>query len=374
MVEARAYWLAWSKVSGVGPTLVFRLYQHFGSLALAWQAKAADLLTIDGLGELTVETIVAERSRLDPETLLRDHLIHNPHFWTPEDADYPRLLLEIPDPPPLLYYRGQVNLAENRGDTPAIALVGTRHPSDYGKTWTRKITQTLARAGFTIVSGLAEGVDTIAHESCLEVGGRTIAVMANGLNIAYPPSNRRLASHIDQQGLVLSEHPRGTQPDRVQFPRRNRIIAGLCRATLVLEAPSKSGALITARLANDYGRDVYALPGSLDNPRIRGCLELISKGAQVILDEDHLLEMVGHLPNLNSSLASPTQLALLTPPPPDLTPQLQQVYEAVTTEAIALDQIVQQTGLATGSVLSALMELELLNLVSQQPGMQYCRV
>ncbi len=384
MTDERAYWLAWSQVSGIGATLLLRLYRHFGSLAIAWEASAQDLEAVEGFGEVTAASAVAGRSHLNPEALLAEHLQHNAHFWTPADPDYPRLLLEIPDPPPLLYYRGQVDLRENRGELPAIAIVGTRTPSNYGKRWTRRITQTLAKAGFTIVSGLAEGVDAEAHQACLEVGGRTIAVMGTGVNIAYPPKNRELAKQIDQAGLLLSEYPRGTQPDRVNFPRRNRIIAGLCRATLVLEAPERSGALITSRLANEYGREVFALPGSLDNAKSMGCLELLSKGAQMILGEEQLLNALSQLPRMDRP--TPTAFPTLTEPNPfdaalplldlaslNLPTDLDQVYQVVTEEAIAFDQIVYHSSLPTDAILSALMQLELMGLVSQLPGMRYQR-
>ncbi len=371
----RAYWLGWSRVPGVGATLLLRLYRQFGSLATAWDADAIALEQVDGVGTVTAAAIVEERSHLKPIELLAEHELTNPHFWTPADADYPQLLLETPDPPPLLYYRGQVEVRENRGDVAAIALVGTRTPSDYGRKWTRQISKALAQAGFTVVSGLAEGVDTEAHQACLDAGGRTIAVLGTGVNKLYPLSNRRLAQMIDQKGLIVSEHPWGTLPDRGNFPRRNRIIAGLCRATLVLEAPSKSGALITARLAMDYNRDVYALPGSLDNERSRGCLELINNGAQLILDEAHLLEMLSSMPRLDAAFTPDSLPPTPHSPVPSVVvpPHLEAVFAAISQEAIALDHLVQQTQLDTGTLLGALLELELMGLVSNLPGMRYQR-
>lgn len=369
MIGERAFWLAWSQVAGIGPTLLLRLHRHFGSLATAWEANSTALAAVDGVGLQTAEAVVRERSHIDPEALLSQHEQENPHFWTPADADYPRLLLEIADPPPVLYYRGEVDRRENLGRTAAIAIVGTRSPSDYGRKWTRKITTALVKAGFTIVSGLAEGVDTEAHRQCLKLNGRTIAVLGTGVDITYPWSNRVLAQQMGETGLLLSEYPAGTQPDRVNFPRRNRIIAGLCRATLVLEAPQRSGALITARLANDYGRDVYALPGSLDNPRSKGCLELLNLGAQVILGEEELLEALGALPELHAfTETAATQLPLL-----DLPPHLAAVLQPLSADPIAVDIIVEISHLPTEEVLSALLQLELMGLVNQLPGMRYQR-
>lgn len=369
LIEERAFWLAWSKITGIGPITLLRISQCFGSLAQAWEANAHELIEVEGLGWQTAEMVVEARSHVDPTALLDQHQQVNPNFWTPADADYPQLLLEISDPPPVLYYQGHVQPEENQGAALLVAIVGTRNPSDYGKRWTQKLSTALASAGFTVVSGLAQGIDTDAHRSCLRAGGRTIAVLGTGIDVVYPESNRELAKQITHQGLLLSEYPQGTQPDRGNFPRRNRIIAGLCRATLVLEAPHKSGALITARLANEYGRDVYALPGSLDNPRSRGCLELVNSGAQMILSEDELLEMLSGLPRFEASIQSSRNVDQL--PLFNLSSELQLVLHTIPTEPIAIDLIVQQAGLSTGSVLSALAQLELMGLVSQLPGMRY---
>ncbi|MBW4516171.1 MAG: DNA-processing protein DprA [Timaviella obliquedivisa GSE-PSE-MK23-08B] len=376
MAQERAFWLAWSNIPGTGSILIQRLRQHFGTLAAAWVAPIAELEAVYGFGVQNTATIASARSAIDPENLLQQHEQANPGFWTPADDDYPQLLLEIPDFPPILYYQGTVDRLENQGSVPAIAIVGTRSPSDYGKRWTQKLTIQLTQAGFTIVSGLAAGIDTEAHYACLKAGGRTIAVLGTGVDVTYPYSNRSLAQSIIKHGLLVSEYAAGTQPDRTNFPRRNRIIAGLSRATLVIEAPQKSGALITARLANDYNRDVYALPGSLDNPASRGSLELLNQGAQVILGEAELLEALGNIPQLHST----TQLSLLAleppAPPPDLPPELQTIFQVIpviSAEAIALDHIIEQTGQPTGAVLSALSHLELMGLIAQMPGMRYRR-
>lgn len=371
-MKERAYWLAWSKISGVGPVTLQRLQQSFGSLATAWDATPASLCQVEGIGEQTARSLVAARSQLDPTELLDTHTRQNPNFWTPVDPDYPALLLEIPDPPPVLYYRGQVDLAECQGYKKTIAIVGTREPSEYGKRWARKLALALAEQGFTVVSGLAEGVDTQAHHGCLEVKGRTIAVLGTGVDLVYPPRNQDLFNRVQQNGLVVSEYPAGTGPQRAHFPRRNRIIAGLCRATLVIEAPNRSGALITAYLANDYGRDVYVLPGSLDNPKAIGCLGLLHRGAQVILGVGHLLELLGTMPQLDPGNAS------AAPPQPELAPELMALLRIVKNlslnmpAGVPLDVIVQQQSQETGTVLSSLLQLELLGLVTQLPGMRYC--
>jgi DNA processing protein len=371
--KERDYWLAWSQVDRVGPVLLKRLQQQFGTLANAWKASATQLQQVEGIGYQLATAVTAARSQINLEQFLEQHSLKNPYFWTPADADYPHLLLEIPSPPPVLYYRGRVQLQENQAITPLVGIVGTRDPSEYGKRWTRRITTALVKRGFTVVSGMAAGIDTEAHMGCLEAGGRTIAVLGTGVDQIYPPRNQPLYEQIVAQGLLVSEYPAGTKPNRIHFPQRNRIIAGLSRAVLVMEAPTKSGALITAHYANDFCRDVYALPGSLDNHKSLGCLGLLNGGAHVILNEGHLLEMLGAIPELDCAV----QLPLLTPEQPtsmpQLEPELAQVLKALAPEAKPFDLIVQQVGLAAGSVSSALLQLELLGLVSQLPGMRYQR-
>lgn len=344
-----------------------RIWQHFGSLQTAWEAPTAAFKDIEGLGKKAIAAIAEERT-FELQDLLAKHDKHNPQYWTPEDEDYPRLLLEIPSSPPILYYRGQVKAEENQGRQPMVAIVGTREPTDYGRRWTRKISQALAQHGFIIVSGMATGIDGEAHRACLAAGQRTIAVFGTGVDIVYPPSHQGLYREIEQQGLILSEYPAGTKGDRSHFPARNRIIAGLSRAVLVMEAPQKSGALITVRYANEFGREVYTLPGSLDNEQAMGCLALLSRGANVILNEGHLLEMLGAMPQLELFASPPTAV-----PPAELEPELAEVLNVLSAESLPLDLIVDRLGRSTSEVSAALLQLELLGLVTQAPGMRYRR-
>ncbi len=371
----------------MGPVSIKRLWEHFGSLEVAWRASAGDLLAVDGIGLLIAEGITAQRPKLDPEALLAQHEKENKAFWTPADADYPALLFAINDPPPVLYYHGDLRLNDLSGLS--VGIVGTRSPSPYGKRWTQNLSTRLVQAGAVIVSGLAQGIDTYAHESCLQAGGLTVAVVGTGVDRVYPAQNVKLHRQIVETGLVLSEYPDGTGPDRKHFPQRNRIIAGLSRAILVTEAPEKSGALITARLANDYCREVYALPCSLDNEKGLGCLRVIAQGAQMILGEQALIDALVELPPVNVVTPAPvktlvageqglsTQLRPLveTVPVPDLSPFFTQVLNAVSVEPISLDQIVLSAQTNVGEVLGALTYLELLELVTQVPGgTQYQRV
>lgn len=377
MIKERAFWLAWSQINGIGPILLKRLQTHFKSLSAAWEASFTDLIEVEGFGPQTAEMVIAERRAIQPDELLSQHEQENLGFWTPADPGYPRLLLETPDPPPVLYYQGKVQEHELNGLAPMVAIVGTRSPSPYGRQWTRRLATALAEQGFVIVSGLAEGIDTEAHRSCLEAGGRTIAILGCGVNVVYPWSNRSLYQQLLQTGLALSEHPSGTQPDRTFFPRRNRIIAGLCRAILVMEAPEKSGGLITAYYANEYGRDVYVLPGRLGDHKSLGCLKLIEQGAHVILGEDSLLRLLGTIPQFKEfPEASSQQFSL----PLNLSPDMAQVLQVLTDlapslggEAVPFDLLVQHSGLAAGSVSSVLTQLEMEELITALPGMRYQR-
>ena len=383
--QEKIYWLAWSQIKGLGPIYLKRIYDHFGSLELAWHSKHQELLAIDGIGLKTGNTINSEKAKIEPEKLFLKHLQKNPNFWTPSEPEYPSLLLEIPSPPATLYYAGKVNLQENQGINPLIGIVGTRKPTEHGRRWTYNISKALAQNGFTIVSGLAEGIDAIAHRACLDAGGRTIAVLGNGLDRAYPAINRQLMAEIREKGLILSEYAYGSRPEKGNFPARNRIVAGLCRAVLVMEAPEKSGALITAALAADFNRDVYTLPNTPDNLAARGCLRLIHNGAEVIITGEELLSSLGAIPDLKTfDSGSPSQLSLFNQinvttekenikPEPDLPANLKQVYQAIAFEPIQFDLIVEKSGLNPGEVSGILLQLELEGLISQLPGMMYQR-
>ena len=365
MIKEHAYWLAWSQVKGIGAVSLKKIYQHFGSMQQAWEAQAIAFAEIDGINGKAAQAIERNRAKNLPLELITQYLKRNPQFWTPSDELYPRLLAEIPSPPPLLHYVGKVEPSENLGSKPMIGIVGTRDPTEYGKRWTRKLTEALVSHGFGIVSGMAAGIDTVAHHACLSTNGRTIAVLGTGVDTIYPLSNRELYQRLTEQGLIVSEYPAQTQPDRGHFPARNRIIAGLCRAVLIIEAPQRSGALITARYANDFGRDVYVLPGSLDNHRSLGCLTLLNSGAHVILGIEHLLEMLGTMPCLD-------RIPSVSPKPiPKLEPKLERIYSLVNHDSIALDAIAEQTGLGISEILATLSQLEMMDLVEQLPGMRY---
>ncbi len=370
MIEERVFWLAWSHIEGVGPVLIKRLHQHFEHLEVAWRADIGALQAVEGIGSTLAGKIAQQRQRLNLAEVPT-----SPRQLTPADDAYPALLFEISDPPPVLYYQGDLTLLAACQTYPAVGIVGTRHPSDYGKRWTQRLSAGLCRAGIVIISGLADGIDREAHQTCLAHGGKTIAVLGTGVDRVYPYKNQDLHRTIGQQGLLLSEYPPGTPPDRTHFPRRNRIIAGLSRAIAVTEAPVKSGALITARLANDYGREVYALPGSLDNPQSLGCLKLMEQGAQLILGEDTLIKALGALP-VDAPETAPAAPESMPPTVPvNLSDPLQRVLQGIPIEPMALDAIAaQMPQCPIGDLLSTLTQLELLGLVAQLPGNRYQRL
>lgn len=386
--QEKKYWLAWANIRGLGSTSIKKIHQTFNSLEIAWQVSSQQLLSVDGIGKKLSETINQQRKNINPDDLFEQHIQKNPFFWTPVDRLYPHLLLEIPSSPTILYYQGKVVEKENNGITPLIGIVGTRKPTEHGRRWTYNISKALAQKGFTVVSGLAEGIDTVAHRGCLDGGGRTIAVLGNGLDRAYPPSNRGLMEEITQKGLIVTEYAYGSRPERGNFPARNRIVAGLCRAILVMEAPEKSGALITAHYATEFNRDVYTLPNTPDNFQARGCLRLIHRGAEVIVTTEELLSSLGAIPDLDQ----PQQLSLfesdlennMSPDAstemvsakqsPNLTPPLSIVYGAIAFEPTSLDTIVTKTQLPIAQVSGILLQLELDGLITQLPGMKYEKV
>ncbi|MCS6958845.1 MAG: DNA-processing protein DprA [Pseudanabaenaceae cyanobacterium SKYGB_i_bin29] len=357
-----AYWYAWSQMRGIGPVLLKRIFEYFGSLERAWYSGEQELWQVEGLGKITIASILEQRSLLDPLPLWQKHLQQNPQVWTPVDPHYPQLLWQIPDPPPILYYKGTL---QTWSESYTIAIVGTRSPTSYGLRWTEKISTALAERGFVIVSGLAEGIDSCAQRACLKAGGKTIAVVGTGVDRVYPSRHQQLYEQILAQGLVLSEYPQGTPPDRSHFPKRNRIIAGLCRGVIVMEAPEGSGALITAYQANEYQREVFVLPGNLDTKQARGCLQLLQRGAQIILGVDELLAVLGELP-------------LLDPPADASQLPIPEAYRRVVdlipySEAISFDRLIALSGLQSGELASQLLELEILGIVIQHPGMRYQR-
>jgi DNA processing protein len=285
----KKYYLAFSLVPGVGPARFARLQRYFSKIEDAWQAPLSELLSA-GIDQKTAEEILIARDKIDLDYELKNLENQKINFVTIDDENYPALLKETSGPPFLLYYKGILN---DPRDKFSVAIVGTRKISPYGKQATEKITTELTRHGIAIISGLALGVDTVAHKSCLEEKGRTIAIVGSGLDktVLYPPQNIALAEEIvSKGGLVISEYPPKTEPHKLFFPQRNRIIAGMSLGTLVVEAPLESGALLTAKIALDQNREVFAVPGNIFSENAVGPNNLLKLGAKPTTEAKDIME------------------------------------------------------------------------------------
>jgi DNA processing protein len=283
--------LALNRVRGIGPARFRSLLDVFGSAQAAWDADPADWLAA-GLDGRTVAGFAEQRRHIVPHTLVEQLIKLRVHAVRVVDPTYPRLLAEITSPPPVLYVRGRLLPQDNL----AVAIVGTRRATTYGRQVTDQISRELAEQGIAIVSGLARGIDTCAHSAALSGGGRTIAVLGCGPDLIYPPENTDLAARIVESGAIVTEFPPGTRPEPGNFPARNRVISGMSLGVVVTEAPEDSGALITARCAGEQGRDVFAIPGSIYNRSSVGALALIQDGAKLVMRvEDILSELNLHM-------------------------------------------------------------------------------
>ncbi|MBN1357057.1 DNA-processing protein DprA [bacterium] len=283
---------------------------------------------------------------------------------TVQDPQFSHLLRSIPDPPPVLFYRGDISFL----DTLSMGIVGTRHPTAYGIEMTRKFATGLSKRNITIVSGLAIGIDAHAHDAALRQSGKTVAVLGCGLDQDYPRSNRELRCRIEHEGLVVSEYPWGTAPNPGQFPRRNRIISGLSWGTLIVEARESSGALITANLALEQNREVFALPGNITSAASRGPLSLIRQGAVPVTEIDDILE---HLPGRPGRDTSNTNHLPDLQPPENLTDSEKILWSCLSCDAESVDDLIVKSGLPASQVHSILLKFELSGRVQQLPGKQY---
>jgi len=357
-LRERDYWVAFHFVPFVGPSRIRRLEDHFGSLERAWSADGNRLRAI--LDERAHEALTRVRSELDVGKLQADLEQDGISTVTLADDDYPALLREAGGPPPVLFYRGQ--LIET--DTTAVAIVGTRRVSPYGREVATQIGAGLAEAGVTVVSGLALGIDGIAHQAALEAGGRTIAVLGGGINRIYPHEHRGLARRISEQGAVLSEYAPDRKPDAPNFPARNRIISGLSLGVVVVEAPDRSGALITVDFAADQGRDVFAVAGNVTAANSMGTNRLIRDGARLVRSADDVLE---DLQLRRAAREEPVQQALL------LNEEDRRLLAVLTGEPQHIDDIVESSGMPLPSVSAQLLTLELQGLVRNIGAQHYTR-
>jgi DNA processing protein len=344
----------------VGPVRVKKLLETFGSPQEILRARRKDLLGVQGIGPEVAESITSRDEHCCPAEEIERARKFGATIVTQGDSSYPPLLREIHDPPILLYVWGALEKCH------AIGVVGTRKPSHYAVECAKKLAYQLAYAGLAVASGLARGIDTAAHQAALAAKGRTIAVLGSGLDLLYPPENRELAERIAASGAVVTEFPMKTAADRQTFPIRNRIISGLSAGLLVIEAGTKSGALISAAQAAEQGRSLYAVPGRIDQPGAAGSNRLIQQGAKLVTGAQDILDDFGLLFPSTPDLARPA-------PPPDLTTKEQSVRDAIGDDETPMDAIISKCGLPTQEVSSTLLALEMRKLVKQLPGSRFVK-
>jgi DNA processing protein len=363
--------LRFALTDGVGPILFRRLLEQFGSADRAMGRTAAELQAVRGIGR-GADTVASaiESVKIEPEIEAACEL--GVRIVCRDDAEYPPGLQQIPDAPIVLYVRGELRTT----DAVALAIVGSRRCTIYGSEQARRFGELLTRAGLTVVSGLARGVDAFAHHGAVDSGGRSIAVLGNGLHEIYPPENKPLADKLVEQGALISELPIRTPVRSTNFPSRNRIIAGMSLGTLVVEAAARSGALITARLASEYNREVFALPGRVQDPMSIGTNMLIRDGgAKLVTCLEDILDELGDVGRTFQPAAAVAQSiptpSLFAPPVLDATEA--HVLAQISADPISHDSLVRAAQREPGAVLAALTALELKGLVRRVTGNQFVR-
>jgi len=349
----------------IGPVRTRRLLEIFGSPETILSASLDKLMRVDGIGEETAGILRAWQDHADPTAEISEATERGIAIVTQDDDGYPVPLRDAYDPPLLLYVWGEIEARDRH----AIGVVGSRRTTHYGTQSAKKLSYQLSQAGFTIISGLARGIDTAAHEAAIAAGGRTIAVIGSGLGKLYPPENLGLAEKIAAgNGAVVSEFPLSTAPDKQTFPMRNRIVAAWSRALLVVECPAWSGALITANLASEYGKTIFAVPGPIDKPTSAGCNQLIRDGATLVSDASHILDDLGELPFAHKPSTSEPLAEN-----PELPDEEAAVYAILSSEELPVDRIIERSGLPAHVVTATLMKLEMRRLVRAFPGFRFAR-
>ncbi|QPC80852.1 DNA-protecting protein DprA [Phototrophicus methaneseepsis] len=357
----RPYWLGFHLIQHIGAVRMLHLKQQFGTLQAAWHAPEHELRHTE-LPQNALNALLTRRKQIDLNCEIDRIQRLGVHLMTLDDADYPVDLRRIPDPPPVLYIRG--HLTEQ--DSLALAIVGTRRATRYGRDATFTISRQLASRGVTIVSGLALGIDTAAHEGALAANGRTLAILGCGIDITYPRENIELAEKIAQHGAVITEFPVGTPPTGTNFPRRNRILSGLSLGVLVAEAPPQSGALITAETALEQDREVFAIPSNIFNKVGQGSNQLIQEGATLVMNAGDILDA------LNVAYVRVTTKHETERVAPENDTE-KQVLNALETDPIHVDDLIRLTGLPSHEVTATLTLLELKGLAITNGPMQYSR-
>jgi len=362
--DKRYLWLALYMIPGLGNIALKKLLDRFQVPERIFQATLAELSEIDGIREEIASSIFERRYSGDPEKEIKKAEDQGVRILTYSDPTYPGLLKEIHDPPMVLFIKGN--------DIPDkqtfIAVVGSRNSTSYGQKAAEKIGQGLARRGLGVVSGMARGIDSSSHWGCLEGKGFTIAVLGTGADVVYPSSNRKLYEQIAMKGAIISEFPMGAPPVPNNFPMRNRIISGLSRGTVIVEATKNSGSLITASLALEQGRELFAVPGSINSFKSTGCHYLIKQGAGLIENADDILEALG----MNYPCVPKTD-TFKEMPAATMDESETALFNIIGDYPIHIDQITRDGGLGPGEVSSLLMKMELRGIIRQLPGKMFVR-
>jgi len=355
-------------VPGIGNHLFKRLIDHFNSPSLVFRAPQADLLAVDGMTRRLASAIQRHKTPEGVKQDLERAVDRGYKIVTMTDKTYPPLLLQIPDPPPFLYVFGDLDRSMMN-----IAVVGSRNATPYGISTTKQLCGDLARLGITVVSGMAVGIDTAAHEGALAEKGKTVAVLGSGFEKVYPAANRKLFHKIAENGAVISEFPLTTEPDAHNFPVRNRIISGISLGTVVVEATKKSGSLITARLAAEQNREVFAVPGSIQSFKSMGTHTLIKQGAKLVEHAQDILDELSHMIQSDQTANNLKQNKPLKALPP-LSREELPVFKALGPYPVHIDDLVRNLSMEPGKLSSILLQLELKGIVQQSPGKLFSTV
>jgi DNA processing protein len=357
--DKKCYWIALSAVKGIGNMTFKNLLSEFGDPEQIIMASKSELSGVNGLRKETVQDIVNQRFEIDPEAELKKAGECGARIVTFHDPEYPATLKEIHDPPMILYMKGAC-IPKNKS---FIAVVGSRNATHYGLKVAEEFGQGLARRGLGIVSGMALGIDAESHWGCISAKGFTVAVLGNGIDVVYPSGNRKLYDKICESGTIVSEFPIGTSPSPPNFPQRNRIISGLARGVLVVEATKNSGSLITASIALEQGKDVFAVPGSIESYKSRGCHFLIKNGAMLVENADDIMESLGM--NYPGVPKGDTMIKRIMP---EMSEMEKTIFEIIGDYPMHIDEIQQKSNLVSGELSGTLTKLELKGMIKQLPG------
>lgn len=358
-------WIALNLIKGLGNVVYKNLIEKFSLPEIVFQAKLSDLLDVDGMRKETAVNITRKRFSRDPSEEIRQVIDEGIQILTYYDDYYPQSLKMLHDAPMIIYSRGR-NIPSNCS---FIGIVGSRNATHYGLSAAEKFAQGLSRRGLGIVSGMARGIDSSAHWGCLSAGGFTVAVLGTGIDVIYPPSNEKLFTKICENGSVITEFPLGTRPVPNNFPIRNRIISGLSRGIVVIEATKNSGSLITAALALEQGRDVFAVPGSINSFKSNGCHYLIKQGAGLVENADDVLEGLGlNFPGAPKEDTHARSSAII------MNDSEKNIYDVIGEYPMHIDQIANRVNFSPHEIAGALTRMELRGIIKQLPGKMFIRL